>query len=1359
MKLKLILLALILSVLPFTVASGRGEGPEGSDFQGEEVSQELSLTLDGVNLTLVTPFFPSQSIVLPEPDDPVQVANIVQRMPTFNALTVTTIPFGSTNSAEIFLTVEPGKTAEYQEALREYRQLQGGTPTDGPVATFFGQEVTGIMTTVDLNLDVFTPKPVQIVEWVLEAGGRLWVIRASQEIQIMDPLSSSLASETTTIQLGSIQLSAENLDDPSTSAGLIDRLAAEVTVLSEVTDADLPFPSWWDGDCDKNTYYAQTGILSYPLGGSYRGVKACGPRPVYDSAPHAFVTFNPGWWGVLEWECVELSMRFLYLAYGVPTYKANGNQVVTNYSGDKLIKINDGTPGFAPQPNDVLSLGPETPFGHTSVVTASSVDQLGNGTISVLEENSSPTGVRNYTVSNWKVQSSFTVIGWLHDPTNSDTTPPTGDILDPDGSQTFQTGSIHLEAWATDDDSGLDSAQFIANYDGGWHDVGPAFSNFLFSYDWDWCQDSVPNGPISLALRLTDKQGNQTAGYPGLRHVEKKYTCPPNPACTPTNLQVALFKEPNFEGDCQLLGAGTYLNNSSFPNVGDNETASILVGTNVMAAIFSEDQVQGRRETLPGDDSNLSDNLVGSDSLSSVSVMAGDSLPAVPSQQWPPNLSSYLDTQSISLFWQDEGGASQFRTTVDGPSLSETTPWGTSITWSLGSFSPGIYSWRVQARNASGDSAWSLWHFFIISADPNPIPAAVSAPYVDALEADTSKWRATGLWHLTTSQALSPTHSWWYGQEANSTYDTGTSNFGSLTSPPVAIPPHTDPYALQFWSKYDTESQHLHWDQRRVQVSVDGSDFRDVYRLKNDPMGTWLSARIDLSPYYSPGESHIIQVRFYFTTLDDIANARQGWFIDDVQIQALPPVPCAYPHEPNDTSSAATSLAYGDTLSAEICPGGDVDYYTFSGTAGDQIVVDVDAKTLGSQLDGLVYLLDSDGTSILAVHDDEIANIRQDPHLGYRLPRNGIYYLKIQAWDNPMGTGEYTVTLFKDPTPPNILSTFPSTGSYLPSAEITIQAAVSDSLSGISHVEFLGFANGWGQIRDDWDSADGWTASFNTTGLSEGDQIHFYTRAYDWAGNQTGTPAWDVTLDFSPPHTTAPPLPDPNDSTAVKLTWSSADNLAGIRSYHVRHRKNIEDWITQSFDKHTTSWWFTGEAGNVYTFRIRATDEAGNIEPYLEGAEVDTTIPVINTLCSSPDPWDTSASANDNHYSNATPLPTSWQTHNFCNPAATNRLFDTDWLKLWANPGQTYTISAQPLHESAAVVIQLYASNGATLLSESNPLQFGDPTSLVWHSSQEGWVYLQLRHLDGRVAGNSVDYQVIFTESEGTVLYFPLIRR
>ena len=85
-----------------------------------------------------------------------------------------------------------------------------------------------------------------------------------------------------------------------------------------------PVPSWWSGDCDSGNHPG-----SYRLGGVVAGVPACGPRPILGAADFP-VQFFPGSTYINEWECVELSMRYMYLAYGIPPYLADGWSVVQN---------------------------------------------------------------------------------------------------------------------------------------------------------------------------------------------------------------------------------------------------------------------------------------------------------------------------------------------------------------------------------------------------------------------------------------------------------------------------------------------------------------------------------------------------------------------------------------------------------------------------------------------------------------------------------------------------------------------------------------------------------------------------------------------------------------------------------------------------------------------------------------------------------------------------------------------------------------------------------------------------------------------------------------------------------------------
>jgi len=191
------------------------------------------------------------------------------------------------------------------------------------------------------------------------------------------------------------------------------------------TGSGVGAPRWWDGDCDANHWNPLAaaagwqGAGSHRLGASYLGVAVCGPRPSIDGSPN--VTWSKSGWGEYEWQCVELTMRFMAQVYGVSAYSANGNDVVRNYSqsyGGGLVKVDNGTPGKPPLPGDVISFDRAGALGHAGVVSATTIDANGNGTITMLSQNDSADGLRTLGVSVWQVQSfgGNAPYGWLHDP-------------------------------------------------------------------------------------------------------------------------------------------------------------------------------------------------------------------------------------------------------------------------------------------------------------------------------------------------------------------------------------------------------------------------------------------------------------------------------------------------------------------------------------------------------------------------------------------------------------------------------------------------------------------------------------------------------------------------------------------------------------------------------------------------------------------------------------------------------------------------------------------------------------------------------------------------------------------------------
>lgn len=87
-----------------------------------------------------------------------------------------------------------------------------------------------------------------------------------------------------------------------------------------------------------------------------------------------------------------------------------------------------------------------------------------------------------------------------------------------------------------------------------------------------------------------------------------------------------------------------------------------------------------------------------------------------------------------------------------------------------------------------------------------------------------------------------------------------------------------------------------------------------------------------------------------------------------------------------------------------INPAGDVDYFWFSGQAGQQITAEVTAARNSSDLDAYLTLYASDGTTVLAANDDTYG---ADSYLSRALPQNGMYYLAVQHHSNSGGPSHW----------------------------------------------------------------------------------------------------------------------------------------------------------------------------------------------------------------------------------------------------------------------------------------------------------------------------------------------------------------
>lgn len=223
-------------------------------------AQQASFTLDGVSVAVCTPFLPASTFVATDPSNAIQSASAASLHP-YREFSVTAVPFGTIPATEALPVAHAGGADSYRSALRAYRMSQGGTPQPGPVATVFGQQVNGQASIINLDVGEETPSPTVIVEWVVEAGQRLWIVRISAE------LAPGQASQSQSFidSLAGITLNSDTLNAPSTSANQGASAipnAPGVPTTSSVS-APLPFPAWWQGaQCDSSIHAG-----SYPLVG------------------------------------------------------------------------------------------------------------------------------------------------------------------------------------------------------------------------------------------------------------------------------------------------------------------------------------------------------------------------------------------------------------------------------------------------------------------------------------------------------------------------------------------------------------------------------------------------------------------------------------------------------------------------------------------------------------------------------------------------------------------------------------------------------------------------------------------------------------------------------------------------------------------------------------------------------------------------------------------------------------------------------------------------------------------------------------------------------------------------------------
>ncbi len=117
---------------------------------------------------------------------------------------------------------------------------------------------------------------------------------------------------------------------------------------------------------------------------------------------------------------------------------------------------------------------------------------------------------------------------------------------------------------------------------------------------------------------------------------------------------------------------------------------------------------------------------------------------------------------------------------------------------------------------------------------------------------------------------------------------------------------------------------------------------------------------------------------------------------------APPPPGIVMESEPNNSLTQANAIALPAIVSGTINPAGDVDFFAFEARRGQQLVIDLDARSLTppSPLDTVVTLFDSRGQQ-LAENDD--AEGSTDSLLRFTIPTDGRYFFRVRSFDGKGG--------------------------------------------------------------------------------------------------------------------------------------------------------------------------------------------------------------------------------------------------------------------------------------------------------------------------------------------------------------------
>jgi uncharacterized repeat protein (TIGR01451 family) len=119
---------------------------------------------------------------------------------------------------------------------------------------------------------------------------------------------------------------------------------------------------------------------------------------------------------------------------------------------------------------------------------------------------------------------------------------------------------------------------------------------------------------------------------------------------------------------------------------------------------------------------------------------------------------------------------------------------------------------------------------------------------------------------------------------------------------------------------FGREVDHPSWDQKWIQISVDGGPFQNLRQVTGGPMNAWHQRNVDLSAY----ADSTVRLRFHFDSFDSALNSYRGWYVDDVLVETSDVGPLGYNGHTIDDDNVDESAGDEDGV---VDPGETIELY------------------------------------------------------------------------------------------------------------------------------------------------------------------------------------------------------------------------------------------------------------------------------------------------------------------------------------------------------------------------------------------------------------------------------------------------